>query len=437
MVELLELIEKTRDGIHLSLEDVDQLVTAITDYTIPDYQLSAWLMAAYCKGLSLEEVYWLTDAVARSGGQSAESLGIVDKHSTGGVGDKTTLILAPLVSSLGVAMAKMSGRGLGHTGGTLDKLESIPGYHIDLTNEAIRAQMEHIGIAVVAQTEELAPADKRMYALRDVTATVDDISLIAISIMSKKLAAGAKNIVLDVKVGNGAFMSSLESARDLAGLMVRIGTFHGRQVRAILTRMDQPLGYAVGNAIEVNEAMHCLQGYGPADLREEVIELACHMVSMAKGISVADARQEVVDALDHGRAWDQFKRWIAAQGGDVSVVQQDLPLAPICHDWVSEQEGIVRAIDTHAIGKVALDLGAGRHRINDPVDLGVGLLCFAKVGQKVKAGDILATVYARSEQHAARAIQQLQQAVTIGEKSVERVSSAILETILSQDEVSL
>lgn len=437
MAELLELIEKTRDGISLSLEDAEQLVTSITDGSLPDYQLSAWLMAAYCKGLSLEEVYFLTDAVARSGGQVAESLGIVDKHSTGGVGDKTTLILAPLVSSLGVPMAKMSGRGLGHTGGTLDKLESIPGYQIDLTNEAIRAQMEQIGVAVVAQTGELAPADKRMYALRDVTATVDDISLIAISIMSKKLAAGAKNIVLDVKVGNGAFMSSLESARELARLMVRIGTFHGRNVRAILTRMDQPLGFAIGNAIEVNEAIHCLQGHGPADLREEVIELACHMISMAKGISVEDAMLEVVDALDHGSAFHQFKQWIAAQGGNLTAIEQDLPLAPIVKEWVSEQEGFVRSIDTHAIGKVALDLGAGRHKIDDSVDLGVGLLCFAKVGQSVKSGDVLATVYARSEQHAAQAIFQLQQAITLGETNVGHASSAILDTIVSQDEVSL
>ncbi len=437
MAELLELIEKTRDGISLSLEDAEQLVTSITDGSLPDYQLSAWLMAAYCKGLSLEEVYFLTDAVARSGGQVAESLGIVDKHSTGGVGDKTTLILAPLVSSLGVPMAKMSGRGLGHTGGTLDKLESIPGYQIDLTNEAIRAQMEQIGVAVVAQTGELAPADKRMYALRDVTATVDDISLIAISIMSKKLAAGAKNIVLDVKVGNGAFMSSLESARELARLMVRIGTFHGRNVRAILTRMDQPLGFAIGNAIEVNEAIHCLQGHGPADLREEVIELACHMVSMAKGISVEDAMLEVVDALDYGSAFHQFKQWIAAQGGNLTAIEQDLPLAPIVKEWVSEQEGFVRSIDTHAIGKVALDLGAGRHKIDDSVDLGVGLLCFAKVGQSVKSGDVLATVYARSEQHAAQAIFLLQQAITLGETNVGHASSAILDTIVSQDEVSL
>lgn len=436
MVELLELIEKTRDGVRLRQEDVEQLVKAITDYSIPDYQLSAWLMAAYCKGLSLEEVYWLTDAVARSGGEVAESLGTVDKHSTGGVGDKTTLILAPLVSSLGVPIAKMSGRGLGHTGGTLDKLESIPGYQIALSNEAIRAQMEQISVAVVAQTEELAPADKRMYALRDVTATVDDISLIAISIMSKKLAAGAENIVLDVKVGNGAFMSSLESARELARLMVRIGTFHGRNVRALLTRMDQPLGYAVGNAIEVNEAMDCLRGKGPVDLREEVIELACHMVSMAKGISVDEAKQEVIEALDHGRAWDQYKQWIAAQGGDLSAIEQDLPLAAISQDWVSAQDGMVSSIDTHAIGKVALDLGAGRHKIDDRVDLGVGLLCFAKVGQKVEKGDVLATVYARSEQDAKRALEQLQHAVTLGDQDFKRATSAILDTITSQGETN-
>ncbi len=410
---MIDLIEKTRDGVALTSDEVRRLVQGFTDGSIPDYQLAAWLMAAYLKGLSDDEVYLLTDVVATSGGPTTSSLGVVDKHSTGGVGDKTTLILAPLVSCLGVPVAKMSGRGLGHTGGTLDKLESIPGYRIYLTKEEIAAQVAHLGIAVVTQTDELAPADKRMYALRDVTATVDSIPLIAISVMSKKLAAGSPNIVLDVKVGNGAFMSSLPRAKELARMMVRIGKHHGRNVRALLTRMDQPLGFAIGNAIEVNEARQCLQGGGPVDLREEVIELASHMVSMGRGITVDVARREVIDALDQGRAWRQFEQWIAGQGGDVSAVVEDLPLAPYRLNLVAERTSVVQSINTYAIGNVALHLGAGRHQLEDTIDPGVGLLCYAKVGQVYERGDVIATAFARSEEMARQAVERLKAAITL------------------------
>ncbi|RIV17623.1 thymidine phosphorylase [Alicyclobacillaceae bacterium I2511] len=432
---MLELIEKTRDGVALNPVDVERLIHGIATDAFPDYQVAAWLMAAYCNGLSDSEVYALTDAVAKSGSQVTEPLGLVDKHSTGGVGDKTTLIVAPLVTSLGIPLAKMSGRGLGHTGGTLDKLESIPGFRVALSREQIAMQVQQIGLAVVAQTEELAPADKKMYALRDVTGTVDSIPLIAISIMSKKLASGAPNLVLDVKVGNGAFMQSVKRARELAKMMVRIGAYHGRHVRALLTRMDQPLGYAVGNAIEINEARQCLQGGGPADLREEVIALASQMVSMGLDISLEDAQVKVENALYQGMAWRKFEKWIEAQGGDVSAIQQDLPLAPTQKEWVATEDATVVSINTQAIGQVALELGAGRHQLQDPVDPGVGLTCFAKSGAILKKGELIATVYARSQAEAQRAIQQLQQAIVMDEtgRRDEGLQSVVMELIASDE----
>ncbi len=426
---MIDIIEKTRDKVEMTKQDVERLVSGIVDGTWPDYQMVAWLMAAYCKGLRDEEVFWLTDAIARSGNQTSDPLGLVDKHSTGGVGDKTTLIIAPLVASLGVPIAKMSGRGLGHTGGTLDKLESISGFRVALSREDIIKQVERIGLAVVAQSEELAPADKKMYALRDVTATVDSIPLIAISIMSKKLAGGSPNIVLDVKVGNGAFMQSLDRARDLAHLMVRIGAYHGRNVRAILTSMDCPLGYAVGNAIEINEARRCLQGEGPDDLREEVIALASHMVSMTRGFAVEDARNQVIHALDHGLGWAKFEEWIQAQGGDVSTIQQDLPLAPYRNDWVADRTLTVQRIDTHSVGRVAQELGAGRQRLQDPVDHGVGLQCYAKPGKTFHAGEHIATVYARNEANAIAGIYGLQKAIQLGGLESSENHKVVIEVI--------
>ncbi len=435
---MIELIEKTRDGVELTLPDVERLIRGIVNGEFPDYQLAAWLMAVYCKGLSDNEVFWLTNAVAKSGSEVTEPLGLVDKHSTGGVGDKTTLVVAPLVASLGIPLAKMSGRGLGHTGGTLDKLESIPGFQVALSREQIARQVQQIGLAVVAQTEELAPADKKMYALRDVTGTVDSIPLIAVSIMSKKLAGGASNLVLDVKVGNGAFMQSIERARDLAKMMVRIGAYHGRRVRALLTRMDQPLGYAVGNAIEINEARQCLQGGGPADLREEVIALATHMVSMGLDLSIEDAKGKVVNSLDQGMAWRKFEQWIEAQGGDVSAIQQDLLLAPYRKEWVASEDVTVGSLNTLAIGQVALELGAGRHQLQDSVDPGVGLTCFAKSGAILKKGDLIATVYARSEAQAQQAIQQLQQAIALDKREQEVMGSqdAVMEVIVSNGDLA-
>lgn len=405
-----QLIAKTRDGIALSREEIQALIAGVVNGDWPDYQLSAWLMAAYLKGLTDRETFELTGAMAESGGPIPEPLGLVDKHSTGGVGDKTTLVLAPLVASLGLPIAKMSGRGLGHTGGTLDKLESIPGFRVDLPPDTIRAQVEKIGVAVVAQSSSLAPADKRLYALRDVTATVDSIPLIASSIMSKKLASGTRHMVLDVKVGNGAFMTTLDRARELAQLMVKIGAFHQRHVTAILTTMNEPLGWAVGNAIEVNEAVACLKGQGPSDLRTLVIALAAALDQSVNGTDADTAHARASQALDSGKAWEVFVRWIQAQGGDPQSIEQPLPLAPVTAEVRAPNPGWISSIQTQALGEVALELGAGRHELGEQVDFGVGLECFAKIGQHFDQGELVARIYARTPLAAENAIAGVQQA---------------------------
>jgi pyrimidine-nucleoside phosphorylase len=422
---MIDIIEKTRDGIPLSEDDIQRLVAGIVDNSWPDYQLSAWLMAVVLKGLTDKESFWLTGAMAFSHPQP-DPLGLVDKHSTGGVGDKTTLVLAPLMASLGLPMAKMSGRGLGHTGGTLDKLESIPGFKTTLDVDDIKRQVEEIGVAVVAQSGELAPADRRLYALRDVTGTVNNISLIASSIMSKKLAAGTPNLVLDVKVGSGAFMANLEQARTLAQLMVRIGRYYDRNVTALITSMQQPLGWAVGNAIEVNEAMDCLQQKGPVDLRDEVLALAAELVHLARGADLTDAHDQARAALDDGRAWAKFIQWITRQGGDPHALEAPLPLAPIRREWHASSPATVASLNTRAIGEVALNLGAGRHRLEDAVDPAVGLLCYVKVGQTIKPGDLLGVVYARTEDDAQHAIEGLAQAVQYGDGAKRGTDSTLI-----------
>jgi pyrimidine-nucleoside phosphorylase len=411
---VLDLIEKTRDGVPLSREDIDRLVAGIVDNRWPDYQLAAWLMAVVLRGLTDQETFWLTGAMAEMG-RPHPALGDVDKHSTGGVGDKTTLVLAPLVAALGLRMAKMSGRGLGHTGGTLDKLESIPGFQIELPIDAIRRQVEQIGVAVVAQSRELAPADRRLYALRDVTGTVNHPALIASSIMSKKLAAGTPNLVLDVKVGNGAFMTELRDANRLARLMVDIGRYYGRRMTVLMTTMQQPLGWAIGNAVEVNEAVSVLRGEGPSDLREEVVRLAAELLHLAKGVPLADAETEAHQALQSGRAWERFIQWVRWQGGDVAQVEAGLPLGPVTRVWRAETRVTVQSLNTRAIGEVALMLGAGRHRLEDAVNPAVGLHCYLKTGRTYEAGDVLAVVYAMTETAADDAVQKLAAAVTFGE----------------------
>jgi pyrimidine-nucleoside phosphorylase len=382
--------------------------------TVPDYQLAAWLMAVYVKGLSPEAVHWLTMAMARSGGEPPAHPGRVDKHSTGGVGDKTTLVVAPLVASLGVPVAKMSGRGLGHTGGTLDKLESIPGLRVNLSREEFRHLVDTVGVAVAAQTTELAPADGRLYALRDATATVDSLPLIASSIMAKKIAGGAPALVLDVKVGRGGFMRTRAEALALAHMMLDIARRAGLRARALLTDMDQPLGYAVGNAIEVNEAVDTLEGKGPPDFRTLVEAVAGSMLAVA-GYE-GDLARAVADALTSGRAREKFFAWIRAQGGETRMLEGGarLPVAPVTREVTADRSGVVGVVDPRGIGEAALSLGAGRRLKTDAVDPGVGVAVFVKVGDRVDAGDVMARVYARTPEAARAAADQVRAAIAIG-----------------------
>jgi pyrimidine-nucleoside phosphorylase len=417
MIDAALVIGAARDRRALEPELIWSWVHAIVEGQVPDYQIAAWLMAVALNGLDDESVFTLTRAMAEIGTEPLTLRGLVDKHSTGGVGDKTTLILAPIVSSLGIPIVKMSGRGLGHTGGTLDKLESIPGFRIHLNQEDLSRQLDAMGLAVVAQSSTLAPADGILYALRDVTETVDSLPLIASSIMSKKIAAGSPNLVLDVKVGSGALMKNANRARQLADMMVRIGGYHHIRTTAVLSSMEQPLGRAVGNALEVNEAYACLCGRGPDDLREEVLVLAQEMVALAREVSADQSRALAEQALDSGAAREQFLRWIDAQGGDAKAVEYGLPVAartPV----LSRAEGRVGAIDTAAVGRAAQLLGAGRKTKEDRVNPRVGLEWEARLGDTVHPGDVLAWLYA-DQAEAAEAVEHIiQGAVTIGAEDV-------------------
>lgn len=393
-------------------------VRAIVEGQVPDYQIAAWLMAVALNGLDDDAVFALTQAMADIGTEPLAHAGRVDKHSTGGVGDKTTLILAPLVSSLGIPIIKMSGRGLGHTGGTLDKLESIPGFRIHLGRDEISRQVDAVGVAVVAQSGSLAPADGILYALRDVTGTVDSLPLIASSIMSKKIAAGSPNLVLDVKVGSGALMKSAGRARELADLMVRIGAHHHIRTTAVLTSMEQPLGRAVGNALEVNEALACLAGRGPSDLTEDVLVLAQEMIALGLHVPAREARMLAEKALASGAAQQQFLRWVEAQGGDVHAVESGLPVAartPV----VATSTGRVVAIDTEAVGRAAQLLGAGRKTKEDRVNPRVGLEWEVRLGDMIHPGEILAWVYADESGPAGAASDLIHKAVGVGADSAE------------------
>ena len=398
MIRMPDVITKKKNGKKLTNEEIDFVVRGYVAGEIPDYQMSAFLMAVCFRGMTKAEVAHLTKAMAASGDQV--DLRVIpgfkaDKHSTGGVGDKTTLIVAPLVASLGVKVAKMSGRGLGHTGGTIDKLESIPGFSTALTTDRFMEQVRDIGIAIAGQTGNLVPADKKMYALRDVTSTVDSIPLIASSIMSKKLAAGSNGIVLDVKCGSGAFMKDLASAKELARVMVDIGKAAGRKVAALVTDMDVPLGYAVGNSLEVLEAIDTLSGRGPEDLRTLCLELAAHMLSLAGQGSVEACRIRAKEALDSGAALRTLEKLITAQGGDASVIQdpKKLPTAQFSSELISDVSGYVSRMETEQVGIAASMLGAGRMTKDDVIDLGAGLILKKKTGDRVEKGETLAVLY--------------------------------------------
>jgi pyrimidine-nucleoside phosphorylase len=428
-----ELIERKRDGGELTPEEISELVLGHARGEIPDYQLAAFCMAVYFRGLSAAETLALTQAFVQSGStlDLRAELGrtVVDKHSTGGVGDKTSLVVGPLVAACGVPFGKMSGRGLGHTGGTLDKLESIPGFRVELSKEEFVEQVRKVGVAIIGQSPDLVPADKRLYALRDVTATVDSIPLIAASIMSKKIAAGAEGIVLDVKVGEGAFMKSLEDARVLAEAMLELGHGAGRAVVCLLTDMDQPLGWAIGNALEVDEVRRMLAGEEtPPDLFSLAVQATGRLLALSDlGIDAEEGARRAERALDDGSALTAFNRWIEAQGGDSAP--EALPTAPVVRELAVDEDGFVTEISALGLGRTALELGAGRRTKDDVIDHAVGIRCFVKRGDPVEVGQPLAASHARDESSAAQAAERVRELVRIGDEP-QRTRPIVLETLL-------
>lgn len=418
-MNMYDIIRKKRDGGELSAEEIRFFVEGYTKGDIPDYQASALCMAVFFKGMTPAETATLTMEMAQSGDNVDLSMfGTLsaDKHSTGGVGDKTSLIVAPLAAALGGKIAKMSGRGLGHTGGTVDKLESIAGYKTTLTADAFIEQVQRVGIAVIGQSGNLAPADKLLYALRDVTATVDSLPLITSSIMSKKLAAGAHNIVLDVKVGSGAFMKTEEDARALAKAMVDIGCRCGRRVSALITSMDAPLGNAVGNALEVKEAVEVLKGK-KGDLRDVCLALATEMASQFLEIPADKARAVAEETLDSGKALEKMREWIVAQGGDAAFIDDPsvLPQAQYSRDVVCRADGFITAMNAEEIGMAGVTLGAGRKTKADTIDFAAGIILHKKTGAAVKAGDALCTLFANDENALDMAEKRFLDAVTVGD----------------------
>jgi pyrimidine-nucleoside phosphorylase len=415
-----ELIERTRDGRELADEEIAELVLGFTRGDVPDYQMAAWCMAVYFKGLTGRETHALTEAMIHSGDTldigSALGRKVVDKHSTGGVGDKTSIAVGPVVAACGVPFGKMSGRGLGHTGGTLDKLESIPGFRVELTIDEFIGQVRDVGLAIVGQTGSLVPADKKLYALRDVTATVNTMPLIASSIMSKKLAVGADAVVLDVKVGDGAFARSIETARILAEQMVELGRLAGREVVCLLTDMDQPLGAAVGNALELREAVDTIAGNGPPDFTELVLDACARILALSDlGIGLAEAHRRAEAAVADGSATAAYERWVRAQGGDPDLSL--LPKAPLVREVLAPSDGIVRRLGALAVGVASLELGAGRRTKEDEIDHGVGVVVHAKRGDVVSAGSLLAEIHARDEKSAANGAAAVLAAYRIGDEA--------------------
>jgi pyrimidine-nucleoside phosphorylase len=419
----VELIERKRNGEELAAAELREFVSAYARDELPDYQAAALLMAVWFRGLSSTETFALTEAMVASGEtvDLAAHLGrrVVDKHSTGGVGDKTTLALGPVVAACGVPFGKMSGRGLGHTGGTLDKLESIPGFRVELSTEELIRQVQEIGLAVAGQTADLVPADRKLYALRDVTATIDEVSLIAASIMSKKIAGGASAVVLDVKVGEGAFMATVEDARRLAEAMRGLGEEAGMDVVCLLTDMEQPLGRAVGNAVEVREAYETINGGGPPDFRELVVVAATQLLALSDlGIAEEEAREHVTASIGDGSALAAYERWIRAQGGDPDPGV--LPRAAVVREVPAPVAGYVREVWAREIAAVAMALGAGRERKEDPIDHAVGVVCCAKRGDRRERGEPLAEIHARDEAAADAAEAGLLAAYELGDEPEQR-----------------
>jgi pyrimidine-nucleoside phosphorylase len=424
-IRIIDLIEQKRDGGKLSTEQIEWFVREYTAGTIPDYQAAALMMAIFIRGMSRRETVDLTLAMAHSG----DTLDlhdvapfVVDKHSSGGVGDKTTLVVQPLVAALGVPVGKMSGRGLGSSGGTLDKMESFTGWSFELTLEQYKRQLKETGLVLAGQTGDLAPADGKLYALRDVTGTVASTPLIAASIMSKKLAAGADAILLDVKMGNGAFMPTVEAARELAQIMVNIGNDAGRETVAVISDMNQPLGHAIGNALEVKEAIETLHGGGPADFWAHCLELSAHLLKLAgKAGAMAEAKAMATAARDDGRAFAKFRELVTAQGGNVRQADNPdlLPQASLVEPVAAPCSGYIAGIDTRAIGWCSVRLGAGRMVKEDEIDYAVGLVMPVKVGDKIKAEDTMATIHANDAAKLQQAKEEVLAAIEWSDEAVE------------------
>jgi len=431
MIRVPELIERKRDGGELSADELAELMLGYAKGEIPDYQLAAFCMAVFFRGLSSAETYALTDALIRTGEtvdlHGALGRKVVDKHSTGGVGDKTSIAVGPIVAACSVPFGKMSGRGLGHTGGTLDKLESIPGFRVELTTQEFIDQVRSVGLAIVGATENLVPADKKLYALRDVTATVDNYSLIAASIMSKKIAGGADAIVLDVKVGDGAFMKARADAERLAEVMIDLGRRAGREVVAVISEMDEPLGHAVGNALEIREAIATLRGEGPTDFGQLVVEASAQLLALSDlGVNRDEARSRVDQVIADGSALAAYERWIAAQGGNPD--EAALPTAPVVREVVASRAGYVRSLGAVQVGNAALHLGAGRRDKDDEIDHAVGVLCLKKHGDAIASEETLAEIHARDEPSAAAAADEVLAAYDVADEAP-RERSVILDVI--------
>ena len=432
-MRMYDIILKKRANLPLTDEEIRFVIDGYVKGEIPDYQVSALLMTIVFNGMNARELGTLTLAMAQSGNMVDLSNidGItVDKHSTGGVGDKTTLIIAPLVAACGGKVAKMSGRGLGHTGGTIDKMESIPNLKVSLEQDAFINQVNKIGLAVIGQSEGLAPADKKLYALRDVTGTVDSIPLIASSVMSKKLASGAQAILLDVKVGSGAFMKNIEDARELAKAMVDIGKENGRSVKAILTDMDRPLGHDIGNALEIREVIDTLKGHGPEDLTHECIIMAAHMLVLSHICDYETALSRVQEALDSGAALERLRMMIDAQGGDSRVIDDEslLAIGKFTYDVTAPQDGYITYMNTEQCGIASVMLGAGRTVKDGPIDYSAGIVMHKKTGDAVRMGERIATLYASDESLFTNAAQTYLAAITIG-NTAPKVVDTILDVV--------
>ena len=432
-MRMYDIILKKRANLPLTDEEIRFVIDGYVKGEIPDYQVSALLMTIVFNGMNARELGTLTLAMAQSGNMVDLSNidGItVDKHSTGGVGDKTTLIIAPLVAACGGKVAKMSGRGLGHTGGTIDKMESIPNLKVSLEQDAFINQVNKIGLAVIGQSEGLAPADKKLYALRDVTGTVDSIPLIASSVMSKKLASGAQAILLDVKVGSGAFMKNIEDARELAKAMVDIGKENGRSVKAILTDMDRPLGHAIGNALEIREVIDTLKGHGPEDLTHECIIMAAHMLVLSHICDYETALSRVQQALDSGTALERLRLMVDAQGGDSRVIDDEslLAIGKFTYDVTAPQDGYITHMNTEQCGIASVMLGAGRTVKDGPIDYSAGIVMHKKTGDAVSMGERIATLYASDESLFTNAAQTYLAAITIG-NTAPKVVDTILDIV--------